>query len=111
MPSPRINTPTEQNKEDNSLILYRIDRVEAAVKEVGSKVDKQDNLKRSDLMDLKTTFIERTVDIRDNLQKQIDVKADQSGLDDVKTLLRAFAAVFGSVIAGLIIYYITNGKR
>lgn len=113
----RTNTPAEQNKEDNSLILYRLDRVEAAVKEVGSKVDAQDYPKRGDLIELRETIISRVSEIRvdlqkqiANLQKQIDQKADQDQVDDLRSLVKAIGGVFATIIGGLIIYYLTNKR-
>jgi hypothetical protein len=110
MPDHRRNTPTEQNKEDNSLILYRLDRVEAAVKEVGSKVDAQDYPKRGDLIEVRETIVGRISEIRIDLQKQIDQKADQDQVDDLRSLVKAIGGVFATIIGGLIIYYLTNRR-
>lgn len=106
----RINTPTEQNKEDNSLILYRLDRVEAAVKEVGTKVDRQDNIKRSDLKEFQETIVTRFLDMRNDLQKQIDEKANSSELSDLKRLFFAATGFLSTIITALVIAYLT-GKR
>lgn len=100
---------TEKNGESR-LILYRLDRVEAAVKDVGTKVDAQENIKKADLIEFRDTVVGRINEIRDSLQKQIDDKADRTELQDIKTLIKAVASVFGSIIAGLIIYYITHVK-
>jgi hypothetical protein len=83
----RQNTPTEQNKEDNGLILYRLDKVEAAVREVSTKLDKQDTIKRSDLKDFQETIVTRFLDMRADLQKQLDSKASNSDLQDFKKVV------------------------
>ena len=107
----RPNTPTEQNKEDNGLILYRLQAVEMAVKDVGMKVSMQDNLKRSDLKDFQTVILERMTDIRIDLQKQIDAKANTGDLGDLKKLVYAFGSIIGAIITGVVIFYITGVRK
>lgn len=110
MPTKRQNTPTEQNKEDNGLILYRLAAVEAAVRELSVKVDKQDNIKRSDIIELRNTILERITEIQQNLQGQIDKKADRDQVDDLRSLVKAVGGFLSVVIAGLVVFYITNKK-
>jgi hypothetical protein len=114
----RENTPTEQNKEDNALVLYRLTLVESAVKEVGLKIDKADNIKRSDLVEFRDAILARFSDIREDLQKQIDSqssqllkKADIDEVSDLRTLVRNVGIMFGTVITGLITYYLTYGRK
>lgn len=108
MPTNRTNTPTEQNKEDNALVLYRLEMVEAAVKMVGTKLDNQDNVKKTDLVEFRDTIINRFNEIRTDMQKDIDAKADQKQVDDLRTLIKAVAGFLSSIIAGLVIYYVTT---
>src|SRR4051812_21113111 len=75
---------SKSEKQDMALVLWRLERVEAAVIEFGSKVDKQENIKRPDLLEIRDTIVTRINEIRDGLQRQIDEKADQSQLDDLK---------------------------
>lgn len=107
----RTNTPTEQNKEDNTLVLYRLELVERAVKAVGEKVDKQENIKRSDLIEFRDTIVARVNEIRDGLQKQLDDKADQGQVDDLRTLVKAIGSILSSVIAAIVIFYLTRTAR
>lgn len=107
----RTNTPTEQNKEDNTLVLYRLELVERAVKDVGEKVDKQENIKRSDLIEFRDTIVNRVNEIRDGLQKQIDEKADKGQVDDLRTLVKAIGSILSSVIAAIIIFYLTRTAK
>lgn len=109
--TPRENTPTEQNKEDNSLILYRLLAVESAVKDVAMKIELQDNLKRSDLKDFQAVIIERFSEMRVDLQKQIDDKADSGDLNDLKKLIYAVGSVIGAIVSGVAIVYITSLKK
>lgn len=106
----RTNTPTEQNKEDNSLILYRLQAVEDAVKDLSSKVERMDNLKKADLIEFRDAVIGRITEVQVNLQAQIDKKADAVAVTDLRRLVYGFASVVGSIIVGVSIYYLTNHK-
>jgi hypothetical protein len=106
----RMNTPGEQNKEDNTLLAYRVEQVEKAVKEFGAKLDKQENIKKADLIEFRDTIVSRVNEIRDGLQKQIDEKADQAQVNDLRTLVKAFGAFLSTVIAALVIAYFTKGN-
>lgn len=114
----RTNTPTEQNKEDNTLVLYRLTLVEAAVKEVGDKMDHQDNIKRADFIEFRETLLGRISDIKLELlkditavQKELETKADQKQLDDLRTFVKSVAGFLSTVIASLVIFYITKGEK
>lgn len=117
----RVNTPTEQNKEDNALVLYRLQQVEAAVREVSDKFDQQDTIKKPDFVELRDTLITRVNEIRDSLQrdlddkeralqKQIDAKADQKTVDDIRTLIKAIASFFTAIVTAMVIYYLTTDR-
>lgn len=106
----RTNTPSEQNKEDTTLLAYRVEQVEKAVREFGSKLDKQDNIKKSDLVEFRDTIVNRVNEIRDGLQKQIDEKAEQSQVNDLRTLVKAVGGFLSTVIGALVIFYLTKGK-
>ena len=108
MAAAKATQQSKADKQDNELILYRLAAVEAAVKEVGIKVE--GNIKRTDLIELRDTIVGRITEIRADLQKQIDDKADKATVDDIRTLIKSVSAIFGSIIAGLIIYYITNRR-
>lgn len=118
--TPRTNTQTEQNKEDNSLLLYRLEMVETAVKVVDQKVTAFNSPTKQDYAELRDTILSRINEIRDGLQKQIDDsakdfqkqldnKADKQRVDDLSTLVKAFASVFGSIITAMAIFYLTKG--
>lgn len=119
--NPRTNTPTEQNKEDNTLVLYRLEKVEEAVRSVDQKVSSFNSPTKSDYTELRDTILARINEIRDGLQKsiddqakdfqkQLDSKADKQRVDDLATLIKAFASVFTAIITSLIIFYLTKGK-
>lgn len=99
---------SEKSGEDNKLIIYRLDRVEAAVKEVGDKLDRQDNIKKSDLTEFRDAVLSRINEVRDGLQNQIDDKADKAQVDDLRNLVKAVGTAITSVIVGLTIYFITR---
>jgi hypothetical protein len=99
---------TKQDKQDNELILYRLDRVESAVREVGSKVDKQEIIKRSDLVEFRESIITRITDMRTDLQRQLDDKADKTSVTDIRRLMFSAIGLLGSIIAGMVIYYLTG---
>ena len=102
---------TNQNGKDIGLILYRLTAVESAVKDVSSKLDKQDNIKRSDLREFRDTIVSRMTDMQNNFQRQLDDKADASSVSDLKKLIAAVSSVFGSIIGALIVYFITHGVK
>lgn len=117
----RTNTPTEQNKEDNTLVLYRLEKVEEAVRGVDMKVSGLNSPTKSDYIELRETILQRINEIRDSLQKQIDdqgkdlqkqldSKADKQTVDDLKTLIKAFSSIFAAIITSLIIFYLTKGN-
>ena len=118
----RQNTPTEQNKADNELVLYRLQQVEDKVDDLGRKLDSQENIKKVDLIEFREAillrindkFIEVDKDVR-SLQKQISElkieKADRKDVGDLKTLVRSVAAFLTTIITALIIYYLTTGRQ
>lgn len=101
--------PTSQ-KTTNSLVLYRLEQVEAAVRDVSDKLDQQENIKKADLTEFKDAILNRFNEVRLDLQKQIDSKADSRELKDVKRLIAGIATAFGSIITALVIYYLTTGR-
>lgn len=101
--------PPQTNNDDDNLVLYRLKQVEDAVKEVGDKVDRQDNIKRIDLVEFRDAILGRFNDVKDDLQKQIDKKADQKQVDDLRTLIKAVGGFLGSIIVGLVVAYFTTG--
>lgn len=107
MPTPR---QTKQDGEDTKLILYRLDVVEGAVKDVSTKLDHLDNIKRSDLTEFRDTLVGRMTDMQANFQRQLDDKADADAVDDLKKLMGAAGGFFLTVIGSLIVFYLTNRK-
>ena len=97
-----------QSKEDNRLILYRLDRVESAVKDVGSKLDERENITKADLVEFRDIIVTRVNEIRDGLQKQLDTKADMQQLNDLKQRLNAYSAAITSVVVGLALWFLTR---
>lgn len=106
------NQPTAKNiDETNVLVSYRLKEVEKAVKDLSSRFDKLDNIKKSDLLELRDTIVSRITDVRNDLQKQLDGKADKDMVDDLRVLVRGVGVVFGTIIAGIVIYYFTHYRR
>ena len=112
MPNKRTNTPTEQNKEDNGLILYRLAAVELAVNNLSSKVDHQDNIKRSDLVEFKDTIINRVAEMQSYLQKQVDAlereKASGQELKDFKKQIAAYGIFISALVVAAFSYMLTR---
>jgi hypothetical protein len=112
MPNKRLNTPTEQNKEDNGLLTYRVLQLELAVKDVSSKMDKQDYVKRSDITELKNTILERISEIQQSQQKQLDKldedKANAQDLNDFKKQVYGLGAFVGSLFIAAFSYMLTR---
>jgi hypothetical protein len=99
---------TKQDGEDTKLILYRLDRVEGAVTDLGTKLDKQDNIKRSDLADFRDTLVGRVSDLQKDFQRQLDDKADASSVADIKKLIAAFGAFFLSLVGTIFAYLLSR---
>lgn len=99
------------HSEDNVLIIYRLGLVEAAVKEVNSKLDTHDSVKKTDLKEFQVAIIERFNDVKQGLEVEIEKKADQKQVDDLKTLIKSVGAIFGSVISAMVVYYLTQGNK
>lgn len=93
MTAAKTQTQTKQTRDNNTLVLYRLDNVEQALKDLTSKVDKQDNVKKSDITELRDAIIERIVNMRTDLQKQIDEKADKQELTDFKKQMASYGAI------------------
>lgn len=107
----RTNTPTEQNKEDNSLVLYRLELVEAAVKDLGKQLSGRDTISKQDLIEFRAAILERFDEKNKALQDQIDDKAEKKDVEDLKGLVKAGGALITSVLGGLILYYLTVGSK
>jgi hypothetical protein len=111
----RTNTPTEQNKEDNTLVLYRLELVEKAVNSLGDKFDHQDNIKKSDLVEFRDTILTRFNEIKVGIEKELgkldENKADKSDVADLKKLVWGAGAFVLTILGSLIVYYITNGGK
>lgn len=101
---------TDQDGEDNKFIFYRLDQVEAAVLRVEGKVERQDNIKRADLKEFQETIVTRFLDMRADLQKQIDSKAEKGELTDLKKQFYSVLAVLSSIMTALILAYLTTRK-
>jgi hypothetical protein len=103
--------PKSSHAKTDELVVFRLELVEAAVKEVSDKLDRQENIKRADLNEFRDTILLRFAEVKSDLQKQIDEKADQKQVDDLRTLIKAVGATFGSIITALVIYYLTTGSN
>jgi hypothetical protein len=112
---PRTNTPTEQNKEDNSLVLYRLGKVEDAVKDLGKQVSGQKNITKADLEEFRTIILQRFDEKNAVMQKEVDrldtEKADAKEVKDIRTLIKSATAFFTTILAAIIIYYLTTGRK
>jgi 23S rRNA C2498 (ribose-2'-O)-methylase RlmM len=120
--SPRQNTPTEQNKADNGLVLYRLQQVEDKVDELNRKLDNQENIKKADLVEFREALFQRMTDKFSEVQKDLDSlqsqitdlkreKSDKKDVNDLKGLVRAGGAFITTIIAALVIYYLTKGNQ
>src|SRR3954464_6321976 len=105
---------SEQDSEDTKLILYRLGVVESAVKDLGSKLDMQDNIKKADLQDFKQFITDRMIEFRQGLQSQIDDlkdgKADKQELSDFKKQIAGYGAVVLALGMALFSYMLTRLK-
>lgn len=99
-----------KSAEDNKLLLYRIEQVEKKIDSINLKFDNMDAPRRVDLIEFRDTIVSRVNEIRDGLQKQIDDKADKSTVDDLRTLVKAVASAFTSILVAIIIFYLTRGN-
>lgn len=113
----RTNTPTEQNKADNDLVLYRLQQVENKVDNIGKKLDGQENIKKADLIEFRESIVQTVREVRADidkdmagLQKQIDNKANAQDVKDLKTLVKSGGAFITTIIGAIIIYYLTTGR-
>lgn len=105
---------TKQDSADTKLILYRLDRVEGAVTDLGTKLDKQDNIKRQDLIEFRDTIVGRLTDLQASFQKQIDAldseKASSQELKDFKKQIGAFALFLSALAVASYSYVLTRLK-
>jgi|1186.fasta_scaffold94076_2 hypothetical protein len=105
---------TEQDGKDTELILYRLGVVEGAVKDVSTKLDKQDTIKKADLQDFKQFITDRMIEFRQGLQSQIDDlkdgKADKQALSDFKKQIAGYGAVVLALGMALFSYMLTRLK-
>lgn len=123
MASRQTNTP-DLSKEDGRLLLYRMEQVESGVKQLHKKFDARDNITRADLNEFKDAIFERIADFKSSLEKEIadkadktqldnltetvKKKADQSQVDDLRSLVKWAGGFLSTVIAALVIFYLTN---
>lgn len=112
-----VKSQARTNKEvsdNNTLVLYRLDNVEQALKDLTTKVDRQDNIKKADLNDLRDTIISRVVDAQASLQKQIDTldegKANTQELIDFKKQVAGYAAFISALAIAAFSYMLTRLK-
>src|SRR3954462_15592292 len=103
---------TEQDGKDTELILYRLGVVEGAVKDVSTKLDKQDTIKKADLQDFKQFITDRMIEFRQGLQSQIDDlkdgRADKEELSDFKKQIAGYGAVVLALGMALFSYMLTR---
>jgi len=97
-----------QSGKDNELILYRLTSVEEGVKTLNTKFDRQDTIKSADLKNFQETIVTRFLDMTSNLQKQIDQKASQTELQDLKRLVYSAFGFLSTIIGALVIAYFTT---
>lgn len=104
----RQNTPTEQNKEDNNLVLYRLAAVETALNALTSRFDRLDNISKSDLKEFQSNIKEMVSGFRVDIQKQLDSKADKDQVEDLRSLVKAVGFFLSTIIAGIVVFYVTT---
>jgi hypothetical protein len=95
-------------KKSEDIVAYRLDELKSEVKDLSAKFDKLDNIKKSDLKDFQEVIVTRFLDMRSDMQKQIDQKADQGELADLKKLFYAAIGFLSSIIGALVIGYLTT---
>ncbi len=105
----RTSSSNGTSKKDE-LVIYRLSEVEKAVKAVDEKVSKLDVINRQDLTDFRDTILLRVNDMKLNFEKDLELKADQKQVDDLRTLVKAVGSIIGSVMAGLALFYLTRSN-
>ena len=111
----RVNTPTEQNKEDNTLVIYRLQLVEVAINDLRDKIESRTPIIKSDLTELRDAILFRIDEKNAGLQKQIDTlykeKANSQDLQDIKKSMYVAIAFVLTILGSVITYYLTSGVR
>lgn len=106
--------PSGQTGKDTELILYRIAILEGGQQRIETKLDRQDNIKKSDLTDFKQFITERMVEFRVGLQTQIDDikdgKADKQELSDFKKQITGYGTVLFALGMAVFTYLLTRLK-
>ena len=82
--------------------------VEQALEDLRKELSSQDNLKRSDLTEFKDAIFERFAEVKANMEKQLDDKADKSQVDDLRGLVKWGGGFATSIAGAFIVYYFTN---
>lgn len=99
---------TKKNRDNNELISFRLGLVEIAINTLTTRFDKQDNIKRSDLIEFRDTIVSRISDVNSNLQKQIDGKADKQEFKDFKKQMAGIGALVAALLVATYSYILTR---
>lgn len=106
---------TKQDAEDTvsirvdiGVLKNKVDSVQTDVKDLSTKFDKQDNIKRKDLIEFRETLVGRMTDMQRDFQRQLDDKADASSVADLKKVVAAAGTFFLTLIGGVILFYVTH---
>lgn len=109
-------TTGQKSNTDSSdkVIAYRLTQVELAIKNFGEKFDRQENIKKADLIEFRDAILEKFKDKTDAIQADIDElkenKADKKYVDDLRGLVKAIGLTALTVIGGLITFWFTQGR-
>lgn len=110
-------TQSETNREtseNTTLVAYRLQEVESALKTLTGRFDAQDNIKRSDLVEFRDTIVNRFNDVKTDLQGQItELKKEKAGsqeLKDFKKQVGAAAVFVSSLVIAAFSYMLTRLK-
>lgn len=108
----RQDVSIKDNKDANALVLYRLGVVEGKVDNLNSKLDGQNFPTRSefkeDLKEFQDLIVTRFTDLKTDLQKQIDGKANAAEVADIKRNFYALIGFLSSIILALVIGYLTT---
>ena len=107
MPTPAPNHYDDDNK---ALLLYRMDVVEVALKDLTNAVSNRETITKTDLNEFRDVIVGRITEVNGNLQSQInelkDDKAEKSDVENVSRLLWWGLGIIGSALASIVAFVI-----
>lgn len=102
------NDTNKETAENSVLVAYRLQAVETALNILTNRFDNQDNIKKADLKEIIDTIVSRLSDVKADLQKQIDKKADAQELKDFKKQVGALGIFVSMLVVAAFSYMLTR---